>query len=101
MPDLGSGPAHALVEHLTARLRPLELELAEAWWESNTRSSPGADERRIAAELARREFLADAATFAAVRTARAELERAPEADPLLRRQLDLLYDAFVPHQVPA
>ncbi len=33
--------------------------------------------------------------------ARAALHAAPDADPLVRRQLDLLYDAFVPHQVPA
>ena len=48
-----------LVAELEAQLRPLELELAEAWWESNTKSSPAADERRTTAELARREFLAD------------------------------------------
>ena len=89
----------ALVTDLEARLRPLEIELAEAWWESNTKSSPAADERRTAAELARREFLADPLRFAAVRDARDSVSSA--ADPLLRRQLDLLHDGFVPHQVPA
>src|SRR5258705_10063791 len=89
----------AIVADVTTALRPLEVELGEAWWESNTRSSDAADERRTEAELARRAFLADPDTFAAIRTARAELPA--DADPFLRRQLDLLHDAFVPHQVPA
>jgi peptidyl-dipeptidase A len=88
-----------LVAELEAQLRPLEVELAEAWWQSNTESSPAADERRIAAELARREFLADPARFAAVRAARDAV--APDTDLLVRRQLDVLHDGFVPHQVPA
>ena len=68
MPDPGS--AGALVDDITARLRPLEIELAEAWWESNTRSSPGAEQRRIAAELARQALFADAELFARIREAR-------------------------------
>ena len=92
-------PPAELIARIEAQLRPLEVELAEAWWESNTRSSSAADVRRTNAELARRTYLADAETFAAIRTARAEL--ADDVDPFLRRQLDLLHDAFVPHQVPA
>jgi peptidyl-dipeptidase A len=91
--------AAEIVADLESRLRPLEVELAEAWWESNTRSSPEADRRRITAELARQELLADADAFAAVRDARASAD--PQTDPLVVRQLDVLHDAFVPHQVPA
>jgi peptidyl-dipeptidase A len=97
--DLSSLSPAELVAELEAQLRPLEVELAEAWWESNTRSSPAADDRRIAAELARREFLADPLRFAAVRRARDSVSA--DADPLVRRQLDVLLDGFVPHQVPA
>jgi peptidyl-dipeptidase A len=86
-----------LVADVEARLRPLEVELGEAWWESNTKSSPAADERRTAAELARREFLADPILFASICAAREQVD----SDALLRRQLDVLHDAFVPHQVPA
>ncbi len=91
--------AAEIVADLESRLRPLEVELAEAWWESNTRSSPEADLRRINAELARQELLADPDAFAAVRDARAAVD--PTTDPLVVRQLDVLHDAFVPHQVPA
>ena len=96
-----TSPPADLVARIEAELRPLEVELAEAWWESNTRSSTAADVRRTTAELARRSYLADADTFAAVRAARDDLVGDPGADSLLRRQLDVLYDAFVPHQVSA
>jgi peptidyl-dipeptidase A len=99
-PAVDLSPA-ALVDELTTLLRPLEVELGEAWWESNTQSSEQAEQRRTTAELARRELLADPVRFAAVRRAREALSSTPDADPLLRRQLDLLHDAFVPHQVPA
>ena len=87
-----------LVDDVEGRLQPLELELAEAWWHSNTESSPEADGRRIDAELARSALLADAELFADIRAARESTDAS--ADPLLRRRLDLLYDAFVPQQVP-
>jgi len=85
-----------LVTDLETLLRPLELELAEAWWESNTRSSPAAEARRSAADLARRDALSDAGVFAEVRAARAGVG----LDPLVRRQLDVLHDLFAPHQLP-
>ena len=88
-----------LVDGIEARLRPLELDLSEAWWESNTRSSPEAERRRTQAELAHRELLGDPDAFAEIRSARAAMP--PGADPLLRRRLDLLHDGFVPQQVPA
>jgi peptidyl-dipeptidase A len=92
----------ALVADIAGRLRPLELDLAEAWWSSNTQSSPDADERRTTAELARRELLADASAFEEIRAARAAFaDQAPrgEGERLVRRQLDILHDEFVPQQV--
>jgi peptidyl-dipeptidase A len=88
-----------LVAAVEADLRPLEVELAEAWWASNTASSDEAEARRTRAELARRELLADPVLFAELRAARDDAATA--GDPLLVRQVELLHDAFVPHQVPA
>jgi peptidyl-dipeptidase A len=85
-----------LVADLETRLRPLELELAEAWWGSNTEASPAADDRRSAADLARREALSDPDVFAELRAARS----IDGLDPLLRRQLDVLFDLFAPNQLP-
>ncbi len=81
---------------LEARLRPLEVALGEAWWESSTRSSSEADARRIDTELARREALADPDVFRAVGDALTRAE-----DPLVVRCLEVLRDACLPHQVPA
>jgi len=85
-----------LVADLETLLRPLELELAEAWWESNTQSSAAADARRSVADLARRDALSDAHVFAELRAAR----EVDGLDPLVHRQLDVLYDMFAPHQIP-
>jgi peptidyl-dipeptidase A len=90
--------AGQLVADLEARLRPLEVALAEAWWDSSTNVSPEADERRTAIELELRALLADADAFAAVCAARSSADEA--TDTLVRRQLDVLHDQFVPHQVP-
>ncbi|HEX9467581.1 MAG TPA: M2 family metallopeptidase [Acidimicrobiia bacterium] len=86
-----------LVADVEARLRPLEVELAHAWWTSNTDSSPETEARRLHAELARRELLADPTVFAAIRDAR---EHTVHNEPLVQRQLHLLHDAFAPHQIP-
>jgi len=88
--------AQQLVTDLETLLRPLELELAEAWWESNTQASAAADARRSAADLARRKALSDADLFTELRAAR----EVDGLDPLVRRQLDVLFDMLAPHQVP-
>jgi peptidyl-dipeptidase A len=90
--------ADRLVELLQAKLRPVETALAEAWWETSTHASPEAAARRERIELERRELLGNADAFAAIRAARQQADR---FDPLLARQLDVLYDEFAPNQVPA
>jgi len=88
--------AAQLLADFEARLRPLELELARAWWESSTSSSDATAEQQAEADLARRAVLADPDTFAVICDAR----HAPDLDPLVRRQLDHVYDLCAPHQVP-
>jgi peptidyl-dipeptidase A len=88
--------AERLVEELEARLAPLEVALAEAWWETSTRASPEANERRERVELERRAVLADPDAFAAVREGRNQAD----LDPLVRRRLDVLHDAMAPNQIP-
>ena len=82
---------------LVGRLRPIEVELGRAWWESSTRSSPDANRRKADLELARRQLLADPDAFAAIRAARGE----PDVNGVVRRELDVVHDAMVPNQVPA
>ena len=88
--------AAQLVTDLEARLRPLEVDLANAWWEASTNASEAASARQAEADLVRRALLADPDAFAALRAARDETD----LDPLVRRQLDVLHDASAPHQLP-
>lgn len=91
-----SRTATDLVADLEARLRPCEVDLARAWWDASTKSSPEADRRRADADLARRSVLADSAVFAEIRAAR----KASDLDPLVKRQLEVLDDACAPQQIP-
>src|SRR3954447_2914145 len=92
-----------LVDTLTDRLAPVDRELGLAWWEASTHASPAADERRAAADLARRELLADHDAFAAVREQLAASANGGNGakDGHTTRALELLADAMVPHQVSA
>jgi len=85
-----------LVEDLEARLRPLEIDLARAWWDASTNASDETAARQAEADLARRAALSDPDAFAAIRAAR----EAVDLDPILRRQLDVLHDMSAPHQLP-
>ncbi len=97
-----SATAQHLVDDAAARLQPLQLEVAQSWWDASTQSAPEADRRCATANLAYRAALADPEAYAAVRDARASLDgSAPGADSLLRRQLDVLHDAFAAHQIPS
>src|SRR5260370_20344784 len=87
--------AETLVTELTARLRPVELDLGLAWWEASTHASDDANRRKADRDVARRRILADPAAFDAVRAAR----EAPDADGVVRRQLDVLHDAMIPNQI--
>jgi peptidyl-dipeptidase A len=88
--------AAQLVSALEQRVKPLEIELALAWWGANTNASPEAERRRAEADLAHRAALADADAFAAIRGALA----GDGVEGGVRRQLEVLHDALAPHQVP-
>src|SRR5260370_4519836 len=66
--------AGRLVDDLVGRLRPVEVELARAWWDASTRASDEANRRKAELELARRQLLADPDAFAAVGAARADAD---------------------------
>src|SRR5581483_1058521 len=90
-PPLDSRPvsvaADDLVNELEARLRPLEVELARAWWDASTQSSE---------EAARRRIDADSSAFDAICDAQARSDLTPST----RRQLEVLHDLCTPHQLP-
>ena len=87
--------AARIVEDAEARLRPLHLAAALSWWDANLAATEENEARRVAAELALSDALADPELLGAVESARAN-----GAEGLVRRQLDLLRDSLVPQQVP-
>ena len=88
--------AERLVAEVERGLCPLETEVSRAWWASSTEATDGNEAIRTDADVALSDFLADPQAFEAIRAARA----AGAADPLVARQLDILHDRFVRHQLP-
>jgi peptidyl-dipeptidase A len=87
--------AARIVEDAEVRLRPLHEAAARSWWDANTEATEDNEQRRIEAELALSDAMADTELFRAV-----EVARANGGGGLVRRQLDVLYDSLVPQQVP-
>lgn len=89
-----SDPA-AVVTRAVERLRPLFEASALAYWDANVAATEENERRRVEADLALSDALADAELYGEVEAARAN-----GSTGLERRQLDLLRDGLVPHQVP-
>jgi len=85
----------AVVEQAVERLRPLFKAASLSWWDANVSATDENEQRRVEAELALSDALADADLFRDVETARANGARGH-----VRRQLDLLHASLVPQQVP-
>ncbi|HLG08467.1 MAG TPA: M2 family metallopeptidase [Gaiellaceae bacterium] len=87
--------AAALVESVERTLQPLSQTRNSAWWDAQVDASEESEQRRAETELAYSDALADRDLFAAV-----ESRRRADGDPHVRRQLDLLHDLMLLHQVP-
>ncbi len=85
----------ALVADYVARFRPLLIAANRAWWRANVTGLDDAFEAKRAAETAIVELHADHTVFAELETLRSA--RAID-DPVLRRQLEVMYRAFLPGQ---
>lgn len=89
--------AAAFVADYEERVRPLEIAVARAWWKANT---SGKDEDFAAKEEAQNRLdqaLSDADRFAELKA----LRDGAISDPLLARQVDVLYLIHLEKQVPA
>jgi peptidyl-dipeptidase A len=93
--------AAALVAELERALRPLVVAADSAWWDAAVDARPETEARRTETDLAVSDVLADADTFAALRSAVRETRSATGLDPLVARQLEVLHDWFAPNQVPS
>lgn len=87
--------AAAFVEAQTAALEPLYTEANRTWFEASTTGSDEAWDANRAADDAYKRYLADPARFAQLQA----LRQAGVKDPLVRRQLDVLYMDMIGKQV--
>ncbi|MEW6252640.1 MAG: M2 family metallopeptidase [Planctomycetota bacterium] len=87
--------AAALIAAYTAQFRPLYIESTAAWWEANLTGSDDAVARKTAADRKLVDLHSDRAAFARLK----EL-RGGDAirDPVLRRQIDVMYRAYLENQ---
>jgi peptidyl-dipeptidase A len=91
-----SDPA-AVADEIEERLRPLSIAAARAWWDANVRADAETEQRRVEAEVARSDFLADSELFGAIQAAREDVD----GEGVDARRLELVHHAFLPNQVPA
>ena len=87
--------ALAILDEAEAKLAPLSLAANLAWWESQVAATEENAERRTRAERAWSDALADSELYEAVVAARAS-----GANGAAGRQLDLLHDLMLTHQLP-
>src|SRR5262245_58778536 len=83
--------ARKFIDDHEARVRPLEKASGLAWWNANI---SGKDEDFQAKEEAQNRLdaaLTDRERFAALKAIREGLSGAPAADPLINRQIEVLY----------
>ena len=92
--DLASR-ARAVIAQYEAQIKPLEIESARRWWEANVSGAEEAYKKKEALETQLELKLADAKTFAELK----ELHAGSFADPLLARQVQLLYLMYLPRQI--
>ena len=88
--------SRAIAEDAEVRLAPLSVSRNLAWWESQIAATDDNEERRTRAEIAWSDALSDPELFAAV-----ERARAGGASDGARREIELLRNLMLSHQVPA
>ena len=86
--------AGTVADRVEGELEPLFTGVSHAWWDLNVLANEENERRRVELETALSDFLADGERFAAIEEAR-ELAEGP-----VRRRLDLLFNTFLPQQIP-
>src|SRR5205823_6462206 len=91
-----SARAEAFIQAHVAKLQPLEKAASLAWWEANISGKDEAFKRKEETQNEIDAALSDPAAFAEVKALH---QAAGLADPILQRQIDVLYLAYLEKQV--
>ena len=94
--DVRVSSPESVVAEVQAGLQPLETAANAAWWASSTDATDENEQRRTASDIARSDYLARPGRMEEITAARA----CANLDPLVARQLDVLHDLCLPHQIP-
>ncbi|MBX9623035.1 MAG: M2 family metallopeptidase, partial [Gemmataceae bacterium] len=91
--------AKAFVADHEARMKPLEVESNIAWWNANTTGRDADFKKKEEAQNKIDAALSDKPTFDKLKAIKAARDKGELKDPLLARQIDLLYLAYLEKQV--
>lgn len=89
------GEFKAMLDAYVAKFEPLFKEDASAWWEANTTGKDEAFERKKAAKSKLVDLHSDREVFAKLKALK---EAGNVKEPLLARQLDVMYRSYLPGQ---
>jgi peptidyl-dipeptidase A len=88
--------ARAFIEEHEAKVRPLEIAVAKAWWDANTSGKDEDFAKKEEAQNRLDQALADKQRFAELKA----IHEAPPGEPLVARQIEVLYLTYLEKQVP-
>ncbi len=94
-PAGADGEFRDLLDAYMARFKPLTLASEAAWWEANTTGTDAAVAKKKAAEQALVDLQSDREVFAHLKALK---DKGQVTDPVLSRELDVMYRQFVPGQ---
>ena len=95
-PPSADARAKRFIEQHEATVRPLEIEMNLAWWNANVTGKEEDFQKKQAAEEKLGLCLADPQRFAELKAVR----EARPTDPILAREIEVLYLQYLEKQVP-
>lgn len=97
-PSRGESPDEqfkTILDGYLTKYKPLWIESSTAWWVANTTGSKEAFDKKTEAEKALVELHSDKDTFAKLKALK---DGPPLKDPILARELDVMYRQYLPGQ---
>ena len=91
--------AQKFVADHEAKMKPLEVEANVAWWNANTTGRDADFKKKEEAQNKIDAALSDKATFDKLKAIKAAKDKGELKDPMLARQVELLYLAYLEKQV--
>lgn len=95
-PGANEARARQFIRKYEATIRPMEIEVGLRWWDANVSGNEADYQRKEAAETRLDVALSDTTAFAELKA----IKQGGLRDPLLAREIDVLYLQYLSRQVP-